>query len=345
VEVSAFGKSALRDRQPAPYFKLVERTMNEEVDISVVVTTHNRCSLLAEALRSVLNQEAGGPRYEVITVDNNSTDETRQTIQSFIDRGHSNLRYVFEPQQGISHGRNAGIAHSSASIIAFTDDDVRVAPNWVSNIKRTFEEHSEVDFVGGKILPHWPQEPPSWLTRDHWWPLALLDGGESAFYVNAANPMVLPTANAAFRKDVFSRVGLFLPEFSGREDHELILRLWREGRQGLYQPTIVVTADVQPVRMTKPYHHRWNYRTGRYNSMMRLGEMMGSDGCLREKPTTGPTIFGVPTFIFRQLIYEGLYWCKAISQESKRLQHENQICYLTGYITKRIEQNRKSQSQ
>jgi len=321
------------------------RLMNEEVDISVVVTTHNRCSLLAEALKSLLNQEAGGPGYEVITVDNNSTDETRQTIQSFIDRGHSNLRYVFEPRQGISYGRNAGIAQANAPIIAFTDDDVRVAPNWVSNIKRAFDEHAEVDFVGGKILPQWPQEPPSWLTRDHWWPLALLDGGESAFYVNAANPMVLPTANASFRKSVFSRVGVFLPEFSGREDHELILRLWLTGRQGLYQPTIVVTADVQPVRMTKSYHHRWNYLTGKYNSMMRLDDMMGPDGGLKEKPMTGPTIFGVPAYFYRQLISEGLYWCKAISQESKRLQHENQICYLIGYITKRIEQNSKSQSQ
>jgi glycosyltransferase involved in cell wall biosynthesis len=306
------------------------------------MTTYNRCSLLAEALNHVLNQEASGSRYEIIIVDNNSTDETRQLIQAFIARGHENLHYVFEPQQGISHGRNAGIAHAQAPIIAFTDDDVRVAPNWVTNIKRAFDEHSEVDFVGGKILPHWPHEPPSWLTHDHWWPLALLDKGDTAFYVNAANPMVLPTANASFRKDVFSRVGLFSPEFSSREDHELILRLWREGRQGLYQPAITVTADVQANRMTKSYHHRWNYRTGRYNSMMRLNELMGPNGRLRERPTDGPTILGVPTYIFRQLMLEGRYRCKAISEESKRLQHENQICYLTGYITKRIEQNRKS---
>src|SRR5262249_38701303 len=128
---------------------VVERVMNEEVDISVVITTHNRCALLPGALKDVLSQEPSGPRYEVIMVDNNSTYQTRETIQSFIESGNSNLRYVFEARQGISYGRNAGIAHANARIIAFTDDDVRVAPNWVSNIKRAFDEHSEVDFVGG----------------------------------------------------------------------------------------------------------------------------------------------------------------------------------------------------
>jgi glycosyltransferase involved in cell wall biosynthesis len=318
--------------------------MIEQLDISVVVTTYNRCGLLNAAVKNLLSQEAPGIRYEVIIVDNNSTDETRQTVESFIHRGHSNLRYVFEPRQGISHGRNAGINSARAPIIAFTDDDVRVSKNWLANIKKAFDEHSEVDFVGGKILPDWPHEPPSWLTHDHWWPLALLDRGEEAFYVNAANPLVLPTANAAFRRDVFSRVGLFSPEFSGREDAELILRLWREGRQGLYEPAIIATADVEPTRMTKAYHHRWNYTTGRFNSMMRLAESMGRDGSLLDKQLNFRTIFGVPLYIYRQLISEGFHWCHTFSQESKHLQHENQIYYLVGYVARRFEQ-RKSQYQ
>jgi len=313
--------------------------MNEEVDISVVMTTHNRCRLLAVALEHLFAQEVEGLRYEVIVVDNNSTDQTREVIESFIPRDRPLLKYVFESRQGISHGRNTGVIHARAPIIAFTDDDVRVPNNWVSNIKSTLDEHSEVDFVGGKILPEWPYEPPSWLTPDHWWPLALLDRGDTPFYVNAACPLVLPTANAAFRKNVFSRVGLFSTDFSGREDHELVLRLWRQGRQGLYQPTIVVTADVQPARMMKSYHHRWNFITGRLNSMMQLNEIMGPDGGLRDKPTDGPTIFAVPTYMYRQLLSEGIYWCKTFFQESKRLQHENHIYYLIGYITKRLKRH------
>jgi len=118
----------------------------------------------------------------------------------------------------------------------------------------------------------------------------------------------------------------------------MILRLWREGLQGLYQPAIIVTANVQPSRMTKSYHHIWNYRTGGFNSMMRLNEIMGSDGVLMRQQKEARTIFGVPTYIYRQLMSEGVHWFQAIAQESKRLQHENQMYYLVGYIKKRLEQ-------
>ncbi len=93
-------------------------------------------------------------------------------VESFIQRGHLNLRYIFESRQGLSHARNTGIENSSAPIVALFDDDERVAPNWLASIKRAFDEHSEVDFIGGKILPHWETEPPQWLTSDHWSPLA-----------------------------------------------------------------------------------------------------------------------------------------------------------------------------
>src|SRR5436305_8400951 len=141
--------------------------MNEPFDVSVIISTYNRCEMLPAALESILAQETAGTRYELIVVDNNSTDKTREVVESFIARGHANLRYVFEGKQGLSHARNAGIAAARAPIIAFTDDDVRAASDWVASIKRVFDEHPEVDFVGGKVLPRWEAEPPSWLTPDH----------------------------------------------------------------------------------------------------------------------------------------------------------------------------------
>ncbi len=152
--------------------------MNAHFDISAVITTYDRSEMLAAALESLLGQETGGVSYEVIVVDNNSTDNTRATIESFIARGHDNLRYVFEPKQGIAHGRNAGIAAAQGDIIAFTDDDVVVTDNWIATIKQTFAENPKVDYIGGKILPRWVEPPPQWLTVDHWWPLALLDRGD-----------------------------------------------------------------------------------------------------------------------------------------------------------------------
>ena len=313
--------------------------MDEHFDISAVITTYNRCEMLATALEALLSRQTGGVRYEVIVVDNNSTDNTRATIEAFIARGHANLRYVFEPKQGIAHGRNAGIAAARADIIAFTDDDVVVTENWIATINRAFAENPEVEYIGGKILPHWSEPPPKWLTVDHWWPLALLDRGDNRFYVNASNPLCLPTANASFRRELFSRVGLFSPEFSGREDHELFVRLWQAGGQGMYEPDLVVTATVQPERLLKSYHHRWNTMTGKFNSLMHLDEIIAPDGSLiRERPH-GVKLFGVPGSMYREFVTESWGWLRQSlhGDNSSKVRHENRLFYLIGYISKRYE--------
>lgn len=313
--------------------------MDEHFDISAVITTYNRSEMLATALEPLLSQNAGGARYEVIVVDNNSTDNTRATVEAFIAKGHPNLRYVFEPKQGITHGRNAGVAAARGDIIAFTDDDVVVTDNWIAVIKRAFAENPEVEFIGGKILPDWTEPPPQWLTVDHWWPLALLDRGDNRFYVNASNPLCLPTANASFRREVFSRIGLFSPEFSGREDHEFFIRLWQAGGQGLYEPNLVVKAKVQPERLLKSYHHRWNKNTGKFNSLMRLGEIIAPDGSLMAERTHGVKLFGVPGSMYREFVTESLGWLRqaVYGDDSKKVQHENRLCYLAGYVSKRYE--------
>jgi GT2 family glycosyltransferase len=311
--------------------------MAEQFDISVVITTYNRSDLLSRALDSVLCQETGPVRFEVIVVDNNSKDDTRRTVESLITSSNVPLKYIFEGRQGISQGRNAGIRNASAPIIAFTDDDVRVGPDWVASIRRAFDEHPEADFIGGKILPRWKVAPPPWLTRNHWWPLALLDYGDRPFYVSADNPICLPTANVSFRREVFDRVGLFSSAFSGREDHELLVRLWRAGRKGLYMPNIVVTAEVQDDRLRKQYHHRWNLTTGKFNSMMRLDDTMGPHGRLLEERADTVLLFGTPASLYRELLRACLRWVSAAAQlrESLALQHENRIWYLIGYIGER----------
>jgi glycosyltransferase involved in cell wall biosynthesis len=315
--------------------------MAEQFYISVIITTYNRCDMLSCAIESLLKQESERVAYEIIIVDNNSTDQTRQVVESFIARGHSNLRYLFEPRQGISYGRNTGIANSRSAIIAFTDDDVQVSKNWIASIKQALTEHPEVDFAGGRILPHWTSEPPAWLTREHWWPLALLDFGDKPFYVNKDNPVCLPTANVAFRREVFKMIGLFSPDFSGREDHELLVRLWRAGRQGIYIPDICVTAEVQPERLSKTYHRKWNITTGKFNSLMRLNESINADGRFVGELPDLVTLFGVPGYVYRRLLFEGCRWLGATlsRRKVKAEQHRNHIWYLIGYISKRYEQD------
>ena len=311
--------------------------MGDTPHISVIITTFNRCQMLSSALAALLAQDADDVPFEIIVVDNNSTDGTRQVVESCRRPDAPEVRYRYEKKQGISYGRNAGLAEARAPIIAFTDDDVRVAPDWVRTIRRVFDQHPDVDFIGGKILPRWKGMPPDWLTQNHWWPLALLDYGDEPFYVNARTPLCLPTANASFRRRAFDRVGTFSSAFSGREDHELLVRLWRAGRQGLYVPDLVVTADVQPERMSKRYHHRWNKTTGRFNSLMGLDESMGPHGDLVGERADLLALFGTPVSLYRDLLFTSLRWLAAVAQlrESLALQHENRIYYLMGYISER----------
>src|SRR5256885_3014027 len=129
--------------------------MKGECKITVVIAAYNRSEMLKATLNSVLNQESNNISYEVIVVDNNSTDNTKQVVENLIVEGHQNLRYLFEPRQGCSHARNTGVAAACSEIIAFADDDVRVTKDWIANIKRAFDSHPEIDCVGGKVLPRW----------------------------------------------------------------------------------------------------------------------------------------------------------------------------------------------
>ncbi len=322
--------------------------MNEQFDISVVISTYNRCDMLPEALESVAAQEtAAGVRYEVVVVDNNSTDKTQHVVESFIRRGHDNVRYVFEGKQGLSHARNAGIDCTKSPVISFTDDDVRVAPDWIASIKRAFDEHPEADFVGGKVLPKWPHEPPAWLDMNHWIPLALLDYGDAPFPVSAEKPVCFVGANISFRREAFARVGLFTPDLQrvkdgigSSEDHDMQLRLWRAGRLGWYAPEASITAEVQLDRMAKAYHRKWFAGHGRFASMMRKEEIFAPGGELFDGAANAATLFGTPGFIYRDLAKATAHWLGATArrQESSALAHENRIRYLANYVRKRREQ-------
>lgn len=263
--------------------------------VSVVLSTYNRAGVLPRALASLLDQDAAPARYEVIVVDNNSDDGTRRVTDSFVGKT-TNFRYVFEPRLGLSHGRNAGIGAARAPLVAFTDDDVRVAPTWITTIIRLFAEHPEVACVGGKVLPNWAGSWPDWLTREHWAPLALLDYGDAPFRVNAERRLCLIGANCAYRREVFAEIGAFAPHVQGvgrevgTEDHEMLLRLWRTGGHGLYSPNLVVVSDISPDRMHRRYHRRWHHRRGRFLAIMRDEDLEGT------KPRR---ILGVPAHLYR----------------------------------------------
>jgi glucosyl-dolichyl phosphate glucuronosyltransferase len=308
------------------------------VDISVVLSTYNRAAMLPAALEALLTQRTT-VAYEVILVDNNSTDGTREVAARYVTGHPGRVRYVFERQQGLSYGRNTGIAAARGAVIAFTDDDVEVAPDWVERLARAFESHPDVAYVGGRVLPQWTVQPPRWLTTAHWSPLAVQDYGDEPVRVGAAWPVCLVGANLAFRRSVFDRVGLFTPSFGrikdgigSTEDHEMQLRLWQVGLEGLYVPDVRMMADVTPDRMTKAYHRRWHAGHGRHCARMRLREHVPQDFAPMGRPDNLVSLFGIPAFVYLELPKMALRWIQAFARRRDSFFYENRLRHLASYL-------------
>ena len=133
------------------------------VKLSVIICTYNRANSLADTLLCLTKQSYDIANWELIVVDNNSSDNTKEIIYEY-HRKLPNLTYKFEPQQGLSFARNLGINSAKGAIIAFTDDDVLPENDWLTQIQNNMEKYN-CDACGGYIAPKWESQPPAWLTE------------------------------------------------------------------------------------------------------------------------------------------------------------------------------------
>ena len=313
-----------------------ESDRSPDPQISVVMSTYNRGALLEAAVRSVLEQETTSSlSFEMIVVDNNSSDGTRGVLERLAATDRR-LRYVFEAKQGSSHGRNTGIKAAQGPLIAFLDDDVRAEPDWLETIARAFEEHPEADVVGGRVLPLWPSPPPAWLTPEHWSPLALVDFGDTPFAIDPGHPICLVGANLGVRRTVFEAVGGFEAAFQlvgsrfvgSVEDHEFLLRVLRSGRTAIYDPRITVHAEVQPNRLDRAYHRRWHTGHGHFHSLLRTESM--------ERTRVG-TLAGVPAHLYRRALGDLAGWLVSTlrGQRERAFVHELRVRFFLGFFRER----------
>lgn len=301
------------------------------MDVSVVLPTYNRCDVLGRAISALLNQEDDGLSYEVIVVDNNSTDATRQTVESY-SSADGRLRYAFEQRQGVAYARNSGIQLARADVIAFCDDDVCVARDWVGNVYRALMRFPDADFVGGKVLPIWAETPPNWL-KPTMPPLALQDRGEKPIIVSVQNPICLISANLGVRRRAFDRAGLFdrtkqrvKDSLGSAEDYDWELKIWLGGGHGVYVPDLVCNCDVPLGRMKKAYHRRWHLGNGRFDALDRRAELDG-----------GRRLFDVPLHIYRQLIETAAKLPKdrLMDGAAKAFERETRVWFYLGFIFQR----------
>lgn len=282
------------------------------MDISVILCTYNRSQMLEQALASVARQELlESTSWEVLVVDNNSSDSTREVAEQFCRAYPGRFRYLFEPQPGKSHALNTGIREARGGILAFMDDDVTVSPAWLRNLTGSLRDGACVG-AGGRILPGWSGPPPEWLSladRLALGPLVAFDlGSESGVLREPPSG-----TNMAFRKEMFAKHGAFRTDLGPRpgceirgEDTEFASRLLIAGEPLRYEPSAVVYHPVPESRLRKKYFLDWWFDKAR-TDIRTYGVF----------PETKWHIAGVPLYLFRRVAVWTTRWWFTL-ESSKR---------------------------
>jgi len=237
--------------------------------ISAVVCTYNRCESLRDTLRSLMQQQLReNISLEIVIVDNNSSDRTKDVVTEVAHKTPWPIKYIFERRQGKSYALNTGIRHAEGEALLFLDDDVITAPDWAQAMWTCLND-TRCDVVAGKIEMLWNCERPVWLADELHGPLISQDLGPVRRLWEWKSRYLLG-ANMAFRRNVFDRVGLFQEELGRKaeslvagEDKDIFDRLVREGGVIYYEPSALVWHKVEPQRVSKPYLQKWYLDTGR----------------------------------------------------------------------------------
>jgi glucosyl-dolichyl phosphate glucuronosyltransferase len=227
------------------------------MEISVIVCTRNRAGSLAATLESLSRQTMDDARYEVVVVDNASTDETPDVVSR---ARRPNLRMVSEPRVGLSRARNTGTAAATGEIVVFLDDDAIASPDWLAAVATCFAAHA-AGAATGRVEAVWEAARPAWLADGLLPYLSIVDWGERAGVLGAAQ--WLCGTNMAFRRRALLEVGGF-PEDLGRVDDKLLSmeevvvqrRLESRGVPVRYDPALVVRHRIPASRVTPQWLER-----------------------------------------------------------------------------------------
>lgn len=236
--------------------------------ISAIISTYNRARFLPGLFDSLVKQTLPPSDFEIIIVNNNSTDNTEELSHEFMTGSHAiSIRYFTEASQGLSFARNRGIREAEGELLTFIDDDALPAEDFLEKTVRFFDEHPEAGAAGGKILLRFLGKKPGWYNRF----LSPLLG-----YFNYGNKTRIfrsdyfRGSNMTFRRTLFNtftpfdtRLGRLGEGLTGGEEKELFFRLKKNGIQLWYIADALVYHLVPPERTTADFIRKQATGTGR----------------------------------------------------------------------------------
>lgn len=225
--------------------------------VSVIIPTYNRSSLLRDTVVSFAGQQYPPERFEIVVVDNNSTDDTRLVVERLC-REVPNLRYLFEPRQGVHYARNRAGILCRGDLLYFTDDDMLAEPALLSEIVRPFDLDPRIGCATGKVLPKFQEQPPAWVQRCLINSLLSLTAADKPEELVLTRDCIAYSCHQAIRREVFLESGGFNPEntagvWMGDGETGLNHKMRNRGWLFAYTGRSVIRHVIPPGRMTLGY--------------------------------------------------------------------------------------------
>jgi glycosyltransferase involved in cell wall biosynthesis len=253
--------------------------------LSVIIPTRNRAGLLANALQSIEQNNLSREQFEVLVIDNGSTDQTGDVVSEAATRLQS-LRYFFEPEPGLHAGRHRGLSEARGDILVYADDDIRAQPQWLATIADIFSDPTVV-MAGGNNYPDFQGAVPGWLER--LWskpaddgqmlgPLSILSLQEGRRKIS---PLFVWGCNFSIRKQVLVDAGGFHPDampsewlqFRGDGETHVSRYVQEKALTCIFDSEASVYHAVTPERMTFDYFRQRAFNQGISDSYTALRTM------------------------------------------------------------------------
>ncbi|GEO06871.1 hypothetical protein AAE02nite_45350 [Adhaeribacter aerolatus] len=250
--------------------------------ISIIIPTLNRAKSLKLTLHSIY-QQTDKMDFEVLIIDNGSSDETKDICNGFVINSPGQFRYYYNSEPGLLTGRHLGTSLAKGSILCFIDDDVELNPSWVSGVKEAFK-NSEVLLATGPCLPKYEVDPPEWIyyffNKTKWsgtsctW-LSLFDFGSNKKLVE---PNCVWGLNFCIRKITLQELDGFHPDnipaklqfFQGDGETGLTMKAQSLGYKALYHPQLQLHHLISADRLTVKYFKQRAFYQGVCNSFTLL---------------------------------------------------------------------------